>query len=282
MDQLGTVAVRVGASIWWCGEVWQVAALSGRGVTVAHGDRTALVDIGVLATDARPIDLECPGEGGSEPELMSTVTLSALRPEARRRVAEQSRVIAKLLAGDGEWTARLTSAAEELGVSVRTLQRQINAFQRRGAAGLVDARTSKAGGPRIDPRWDQTCLSVLRSYTSSSTPTRGAVIDEVNRQLAAALGPDVVPIPHRATAYRRLETLSKGKYTFGSAKARRSVADRPQRALGRLRADRPGQYVVLDTNDLDVFAMEPVTCRWALCSSPSPWTCSRGASPGFD
>ena len=32
--------------------------------------------------------------------------------------------------------------------------------------------------------------------------------------------------------------------------------------LGRLRATRPGEYVVLDTTPLDVFAMEPVTMRW--------------------
>ena len=25
---------------------------------------------------------------------------------------------------------------------------------------------------------------------------------------------------------------------------------------------RPGEYAILDTQDLDVFAMEPVTCRW--------------------
>ena len=63
-------------------------------------------------------------------------------------------------------------------------------------------------------------------------------------------------------AYRRLRELDKGHYTFGAAKQRRSVAERPQGVLGRLRADRPGQYVVLDTTRLDVFAMEPVTGRW--------------------
>ena len=48
----------------------------------------------------------------------------------------------------------------------------------------------------------------------------------------------------------------------GSAKGRRSIADRPQGAYGRLRAMRPGEYAILDTQDLDVFAMELVTCRW--------------------
>ena len=65
-----------------------------------------------------------------------------------------------------------------------------------------------------------------------------------------------------SVAYRRLEELDKGRYTFGVAKQRRSVAKRPTGVLGRLRADRPGQYVLLDSYRMDVFAMEPVTLRW--------------------
>src|SRR5699024_1148221 len=69
-------------------------------------------------------------------------------------------------------------------------------------------------------------------------------------------------LPSQTVAYRRVTELDKGRYTFGSAKQRRSVAGRPQGVLGRLQADRPGQYVVLDTTRLDVFAMEPITGRW--------------------
>ena len=87
------------------------------------------------------------------------------------------------------------------------------------------------------------------------------------RKVAARLddlhGAGVVPRPSAATAYRRLAELAKGTNAVsGSAKGRRSIADRPQGAYGRLRAMRPGEYAILDTQDLDVFAMEPVTCRW--------------------
>src|SRR5207245_9044395 len=41
-----------------------------------------------------------------------------------------------------------------------------------------------------------------------------------------------------------------------------SIASRPPGVYGRLRATRPGEYVLLDTTRLDVYAMEPVTCRW--------------------
>ena len=74
--------------------------------------------------------------------------------------------------------------------------------------------------------------------------------------------PRGAPVPSQTVAYERLRELDKGRYTFGAAKQRRSVAERPQGVLGRLRADRPGQYVVLDTTPLDVFAMEPLTGRW--------------------
>src|SRR5699024_11634643 len=41
-------------------------------------------------------------------------------------------------------------------------------------------------------------------------------------------------LPSQTVAYRRVTELDKGRYTFGSAKQRRSVAGRPQGVLGRL------------------------------------------------
>ncbi|MEU9042421.1 MULTISPECIES: hypothetical protein [unclassified Kitasatospora] len=77
------------------------------------------------------------------------------------------------------------------------------------------------------------------------------------------MGEGVVEIPPKTTAYRRLEELTKGRNAVsGSAKGRRSIATRPQGTYGRLRATRPGEYLILDTQDLDVFATEPATCRW--------------------
>ena len=75
----------------------------------------------------------------------------------------------------------------------------------------------------MDARWDET-LEVLRRFTAASTPTQGALITAVERDLVARYGPCEVPLPHRATAYRRMKELSKGRHAFGSAKQRRSVA----------------------------------------------------------
>ena len=104
---------------------------------------------------------------------------------------------------------------------------------------------------------------VLAEDVNSSTPTRSAVLGRVRARLAERHGVGVVPLPSRATAYRRLGELTKGTNAVsGSARHRRSIADRPVGVYGRLRAVRPGEYTVLDTQDLDVYAMEPVTCRW--------------------
>ncbi len=101
---------------------------------------------------------------------------------------------------------------------------------------------------------------MLDASVNASNPTRQWVISRANQAFLAAVPDGRFPSP--AVAYRRVAELDKGRYTFGPAKQRRSVAKRPTGVLGRLRADRPGQYVLMDSYRLDVFAMEPVTLRW--------------------
>ncbi|WP_345774305.1 helix-turn-helix domain-containing protein [Rhodococcus pyridinivorans] len=158
--------------------------------------------------------------------------------------------------------AAMCDKAKELHVSVRTLERWVAGYRAAGVVGLADSRIRSRYAASVDRRWDATCVRVLDRYVAASTPTMGAVIDVIARELEAEFGPGVVPLPGKSTAYERLKALSKGRHAFGSAKGRRSVADRPHGVLGRLRATRPGEYVVLDTTPLDVFAMEPVTMRW--------------------
>jgi hypothetical protein len=46
------------------------------------------------------------------------------------------------------------------------------------------------------------------------------------------------------------------------AKSRRSAQSAPSEGLGSLVAGRPGEYVVIDTTSLDVFAINPFTFQW--------------------
>ena len=137
------------------------------------------------------------------------------------------------------------------------------AYRESGEAGLAGTRALRGRGTAVDPRWDEAVRLVLAEMVSDSTPTRSAVLRKAEAQLDELHGAGVVPRPSAATAYRRLAELARGTNAVtGSAKGRRSIADRPQGVYGRLRAMRPGEYAILDTQDLDVFAMEPVTCRW--------------------
>jgi len=157
---------------------------------------------------------------------------------------------------------RYQAKAAELGVGVSTVRRWVS-LARQGPAGLVAERPARAVLDRADPRWLDAARRVIARYVSRSRPVRGLLLTEIQEQLAHDHGRGVVPVPSRTAGYELLRELDRGTSAFtGSTKGKRSIADRPQGAYGRLRATRPGEYVVLDTNRLDVFAMEPVTCRW--------------------
>ena len=245
-----------GARFWLDGEAWAVQSITGQRVTLSSGSRAMFVAVADLVERARSLDAT------SALEDPAVLVLSQLTASGRRQLEQRLAHVRSVLSADGTLETRLAGAAQQAGISARTLERWISAYRQRGPAGLVDATVVRARASRVDPRWDAACLAVLRRHTAASTLTRGAIIDEVEAELIALHGDGTVRTPHRATAYRRLQDLSKGKHSFGSAKARRSVANRPEGPYGRLRATRPGEYVVLDTTPLDVFAMEPVTLRW--------------------
>lgn len=280
----GGVAVRLGPGerVYYDGDVVQVLALSGTQVTVRNDrtDRVSVLSLTGLVAGCRPLQTaasELPG-GDS-----LSVTLAALPEDERAAVGERARHVREVLSGYRSGhvgaaepdeprpayaagvaqQARLQAKADELGVTCRTIERWVAGYRRAGEAGLVDARMVRGRGSRVDVRWDEAVRAVLAESVSAATPTGSAVLARVEARLAERFGDGVVLLPSTATAYRRLAELTKGTNALsGSAKARRSIADRPQGVFGRLRATRPGEYVVLDTQDLDVFALEEVTCRW--------------------
>jgi hypothetical protein len=160
---------------------------------------------------------------------------------------------------------RYAAKAAEVGVVLRTVQRWVRNFQEHGEAGLVPRKDLTASGPghQVDQRWAETALEVMVEHTGESKPSRTMVIDRTNARVAARFGPDVVTVPSRATAFRVLEKLEQRHPTFRlSTKRNRDIADRPDGVYGKLRPTRPGEYVLLDTTQLDVFALDPVTLRW--------------------
>ncbi len=160
---------------------------------------------------------------------------------------------------------RYAAKAQELGMGVRTLKRWAARYRQGGEAGLAPIALGAAVSPwgRVDERWVQTALEVMVEHTGQSTPSRKMVIERTHARLVARFGVGVVTLPSRATAYRLLEELERRHPTFRlSSKRNQDIAGRPGGVYGKLRPTRPGEYVLMDTTRLDVFALDPVTLRW--------------------
>ena len=258
------VELSVGKQVWFEGDMWEIASMSAAAAQLSRGDKFRSVATLSLLEGAKIVgaDTLAAEDEGFQPA--SNVVLSDLSPAQRAKLDQRAEVVRPLLEYDGDVSLkqRLREAAVSAQVSTRTLERWMTGYRSGGLAGLADSRMTGRYATGIDSRWDAACAEVLAEYTSRSTPTMGVVLDKIQQRVDEQHGPGVVGTPSRSSAYRRLKELSKGRHAFGSGKQRRSVADRPRGPYGRLRATRPGEYVVLDTTPLDVFAMEPVTLRW--------------------
>lgn len=160
---------------------------------------------------------------------------------------------------------RYASKARELGAGQRTVERWVQQFQQRGEAGLVSTKDKRSvgAGAKVDPRWTEIAVEVMVEYADQSRPSQTMVIDRTNARFIARFGEGVVARPSRATAFRVLSELENRYPTFRlSTKRNRDIADRPDRAYGKLRPTRPGEYLLMDTTRLDVFALDPITLRW--------------------
>lgn len=258
------VELSVGKQVWFEGETWDIASMSAAATQLTRGDIFRSVATRSLLESAKIIDDDTQPAEEEEFQPPSNVVLSDLSPVKRAKLDQRAALVRPLLEYDGEVSLkqRLGEAAASARVSTRTLERWMTGYRNGGLAGLADSRMTGRYATGIDSRWDAACTEVLAEYTTRSTPTLGVVLDKVEQRVDEQHGFGVVSAPSRSSAYRRLKELSKGRHAFGSGKQRRSVADRPRGPYGRLRATRPGEYVVLDTTPLDVFAMEPVTLRW--------------------
>jgi putative transposase len=152
---------------------------------------------------------------------------------------------------------REQAKAEELGVGARTIRRKRLRYQAQGLAGLVDWRADRQRSVqgRTDPRVLEALRQAIEEATEKSTRTAGYFYWRVQQLLTAQHGAGVVPMPSRATFYRLFERLSQGRHTTGSARTRRSLANRPDGPFGELVACRPGELVEIDSTPLDVLVL---------------------------
>lgn len=257
------IKLSVGSEIWFDAGIWTVAELGPKTVQLMRGPHLRRVATSFVLNHAKIID-EGPAEDPAQEQEPANLALTNLTAQQQKKLNERATLVRSLLAsnGPGSVSDRQATAAKTAGVTKRTVQRWLAAYRELGIAGLADSSLTGRYSPVIDPRWDKACVDVLDSLVSRSTPSKSAVIDLIDKRLRETYGADAVRTPSRSTAYRRLEALAKGRHAFGNSKQRRSVANRPSTPYGRLRATRPGEYVVLDTTPLDVFAIEPITKNW--------------------
>lgn len=264
---MSVIELTVGSRLWLDGEIWTVQELSGNAVVLNNDQHFRRVSVSAVVAQAQLVSEAATTRPEPQEDWeLTNVVLGKLTSEQESELSRRAQIVRGLLqppSGAGSTLQeRIRDCSARTGLSNRTLERWISGYRNAGIAGLADKRLLRARKAAVDPRWDAACIEVLDQYIYASTPTMNVLIDKVRQRLDDIFGAGAVEVPSRTTAYRRIRTLAKGRHAFGSAKNRQSVAERPSAPYGRLRATRPGEYVVLDTTPLDVFAMEPVTLRW--------------------
>jgi len=129
---------------------------------------------------------------------------------------------------------------------------------------LVDKRQVRpTNGLKLDPRVHSAIERVLAELTHKSTVSHEEIRRRVQLELDREYGEGVVRCPPRSTFNRKLNELTRGRGTFhASAKARRSIANRPEVPYRRFQSTRPGEYVQIDSSPYDVYAVDPASGQW--------------------
>lgn len=170
------------------------------------------------------------GPSADDVDEIASVVLGQLREGERQRVLERAEHVREVLTGfrsgspelarEGEpraaygphesLEAKYAAKATELGVGARSVRRWVAEFRQHGEAGLAPAKGQSSGpAASADGRWVETALEVMVEHTGQSKPSRTLVIERTRARVIARYGPDVVPQPSRATAFRILAELEQ-------------------------------------------------------------------------
>ena len=281
MNDTPSRSITVRTRVCFDGRLWEVAEMTATGVVLRDalgGLRQASISHLLASPGTRLLDT-----APAQPALAGPDTSGLAPPETEelRRLTGHVREVltgyqrgSEALALPGEprpqyapgtpKLERCRAKAAELGVSAMTVRRMIWRFEADGPEGLIDQRKQRRKDPLAgaDARWLDMARRVLAEHTEASKPTQDLILAEIAARLHAGHGDGTVPVPKPTRARALLREISKGTAAFGGTKAKREIAGRPAAPYGRLRAMRPGEYLLLDTTRLDVFAMDPVTLRW--------------------
>ena len=149
--------------------------------------------------------------------------------------------------------AELTAAGRPVTASAIAKRRR--RYEARGVAGMADHRTGKPATPH--GRADPAVVEAMRQAIAEADA--GVLADGDLLVLADRADPGGCPragqwwsCRHSAVFTGCWSKLSAGKHTTGSARTRRSLADRPDGPFGEADAWAPGEMMQMDSTPLDV------------------------------
>lgn len=145
-------------------------------------------------------------------------------------------------------------ADRQLHMSRSTLMAKLSAFKKTGNTGLIDGRalTGKTTHTSDRIKVIEALCEVIAGQRNASTGTAQRLIKLTRAELAMQYGADAPELPSQRTMYRLIKTYTHNKHTTGSAKTRRSLADRPDRPFSKNIQLLPGAEVQLDSTPLDM------------------------------
>ncbi|MFG2042209.1 integrase [Dactylosporangium sp. NPDC048998] len=188
-----------------------------------------------------------------EPHILEV--LHGVRPDAAPGTLPQSLYDPSL----HSLTSRERAKAAELSadgqaVTARTVKYLRQRYETRGVVGLVDHRADKrtAEFGRVDARVVEAMRAAIEETTQSSTRTAGFVLWRTVQMVQQSPDAARLVMPSRRTLYRLFGKLAQGRHTTGSARTRRSEANRPERPFGQVTPCAPGELVQIDSTPLDV------------------------------
>lgn len=159
---------------------------------------------------------------------------------------------------------RVGTKAVELGCSAGKLHYKRGELLRRGLAALLDGRAARSvTGVGIDERLRAAIIAEARDLENASDVRKMQFRARVASRLARESGEPLELPATRQTFNRIVDDVLRSTGLFRlPAKSRRSAQAAPSEMFGSLVAERPGEYVAIDTTSLDVFAIDPFTFQW--------------------
>jgi Mu transposase, C-terminal len=173
-------------------------------------------------------------------------------PEGTRPKPEYDPAVVSLTRREQAKAAELTAAGRPVTASAIAKRRR--RYEARGVAGMADHRTRKSVTPygRADPAVAEAMRQAIAEAEQESSRTATYLFWRTGRILEATHGRGAVELPSQRSLYRLLDKLSAGKHTTGSARTRRSLADRPDGPFGETDPWAPGEVMQMDSTPLDV------------------------------